>query len=155
MKDKKKENLRKGRQSEPDARLRETIDRPEEISMESTPVDEPTIDPDTKQAHIERMMMTWQTTRNANGKTRVLCESREQDPECAGKLCFACCDSTRIQNYKCSVCCESKKTRAGYTCEKRMELNETTISPSRTELVQNCGFYDGFGFGRAATLCTS
>ena len=87
------------------ARLKKTVDEkePEEISMESTSVDEPTIDSDTKQAHIERMLMTWQIARNANGKTCVLCESREQDPECAGKLCFACCDSTRIQNYKINV----------------------------------------------------
>ena len=109
--------------------------------MESTPVDEPTVDSDAKQARIERTVMTWQTARNANGKRCVLCESREQDPECAGKLCFACCDSTRIHNYNCSACCEPKKARVGYTSEKGMELNDTTVSPSRSEPIKNCGFY--------------
>jgi hypothetical protein len=85
------------------ARLKKTVEkkRQENKSLESTPEDEPTIDSDTKQAHIERMVTTWQTARNAHGKTCILCDSRVQNPECAGQLCYACCDSTRVENYKC------------------------------------------------------
>ena len=43
-KDKKNDNMRKSRQSEPDARLQETVDRQENKSMESTPKDEPFIE---------------------------------------------------------------------------------------------------------------
>ena len=70
-KDKKKDNLRKSRQSEPDARLQKTIDRPENKSMGSTPKDDPTIESYTaeKQAHIDKMLKTWQTARNVNGNT--------------------------------------------------------------------------------------
>jgi len=75
--------------------------RQQQKSLESTPRDEPTSDSDGKRAHIEKMVTTWQTARNAHGETCKLCDSRVQDPECAGHLCYACCDSTRVENYKC------------------------------------------------------
>ena len=126
------------------ARLKKTVEkkRQENKSLESTPEDEPTSDSDTKQAHIERMVTTWQTARNAHGKTCILCDSRVQNPECAGQLCYACCDSTRVENYKCSACCEFSTIRTGKIREKMMELNETNGRPSRAERNENCGWHD-------------
>ena len=75
------------------------------------------------------------------GKTCILCDSRVQSPECAGQLCNACCDSTRVENYKCSACWELSTIRTGKTREKMVELNKTNGRPSHAER-NECGWHD-------------
>ena len=105
-KDKKKDNLQRSRQS--DARPMGTAKRQENTS-EERPKDELTSDLDRseEQVRITKVKNIWKANRNTSGKACSLCESREQDPECAENLCYECCGSTRINNYKCSACCGS------------------------------------------------
>ena len=139
--DKKKDNLRRSRQSS--VRLQETIKRPENTSKEE-PKDELTIDAyrSDKQACIDKMLDVWATRCNHSGKTCSLCECREQNPECAGNLCKECCDPTRVQNYKCSACCETvwQAVKIKNVRDDIKIMNQTNNRQSFAELGKTCSY---------------